>query len=238
MMVFAVCITVLLVSLTCGDLSGVSPQNADVQQEIVNVHNAFRRTVQPTATNMLKMSWNAQLSTNAQNWINNCNLTHGPPSSREIDGYQCGENLFKSNAVYNWTSVVGAWHNEVKNYQFPIGSINGNPIGHYTQVVWYGSYEVGCGVTYCSNSATYFYGCHYFRAGNFKEVPPYTKGDSCADCPNNCDDKLCTNPCPYIDKYSNCPNLVQTNGCGNSDVKEWCPSLCQCQAKIRPIAKK
>ncbi|KAL4646877.1 cysteine-rich venom protein ablomin-like [Arapaima gigas] len=218
-------------------LTEISPSDPAVRQEIVDLHNAYRRTVDPPASNMLMMSWSDEVAASAQKWVDQCELRHGPPGSRMVGGYQCGENLFLSGTMMAWSDVVGAWHSEVRNYQYPNGSKNGSPIGHYTQVVWYGSYEVGCGVAAC-NSSIYFYGCQYFRAGNFRGVVPYAAGPSCAQCPNNCDDKLCTNPCPYVDKYRNCPQLKEEAGCGNRYVKLWCPSLCECQNKIRPIARK
>lgn len=46
-----------------------------------------------------------------------------------------GENLFKASVVYSWTDVINAWHSEVNNYEYPTGSTNGQPIGHYTQVI-------------------------------------------------------------------------------------------------------
>lgn len=88
------------------------------------------------------------------------------------------------------------------------------------QVVWSSSYRVGCGMTHCTNKGVYIYGCHYYRAyvtrdfalhvtserskkihsnavfwfnrGNFKGWPVYKEGDSCASCPNNCEDRLCS----------------------------------------------
>ncbi|XP_056619144.1 cysteine-rich venom protein ENH1 [Triplophysa dalaica] len=217
-------------------ITDVSTSLASVQQEIVDVHNAFRRAVEPTASNMLKMSWSDTAAQSAEGWISQCNMTHGPPSSRTIDGYELGENLFKASAVYQWSDAVSAWHSEVKNYEYPIGSTNGESIGHYTQVVWYSSYEVGCAVAQCGSY--YFYGCHYFRAGNFKGVPPYSLGAPCAACPNNCEDNLCTNPCPYINQYINCDALKEEATCDNYYVNKWCPASCQCESKIIPIARK
>ncbi|XP_029115902.1 cysteine-rich venom protein [Scleropages formosus] len=233
-------LTLLQVCLVFGELvalTEISPENATVQQQIVDLHNAFRRAVEPTASNMLMMSWSEEVAASAQKWVSQCALRHGPPSSRMVWDYQCGENLFLSDSIMAWSDVVGAWHSEVKNYQYPSGSKNGGQIGHYTQVVWYGSYKVGCGVAACENSI-YFYGCQYFRAGNFRGVPPYTAGPPCGECPNNCEDKLCTNPCPYTDKYRNCPQMMQEGGCGNTFVKAWCPALCECQNKIKPVARK
>ncbi|KAJ4929225.1 hypothetical protein JOQ06_004836 [Pogonophryne albipinna] len=55
---------------------------------------------------------------------------------------------------------------------------------------------------------------------------------SCGDCPNACNNKLCTNPCPYADKYSNCPDLKQQPTCSNADVASWCPASCKCTSQI------
>ncbi|XP_066535797.1 cysteine-rich venom protein latisemin [Hoplias malabaricus] len=209
-----------------------------VQDEIVNIHNNFRRSVDPPASNMLMMSWSSDVAISAQNWVNNCIMTHGPSSSRMItnSSYEMGENLFKGTKMYAWTDVVSAWHNEVANYLYNYGSINGKATGHYTQVVWYSSYLVGCGVAKCGSN--YFYGCQYFRAGNFVGVAPYSEGVPCSACEHACEDDLCTNPCPYINKYINCPALKEEAGCENMYVKEWCPALCQCDNEIVPVGKK
>ncbi|KAJ8415912.1 hypothetical protein AAFF_G00404690 [Aldrovandia affinis] len=218
-------------------ITEISTDNAIVQAEILNLHNAFRRAVKPTASNMLKMSWSAAAAKSAQEWVNGCSMSHGPPSSRMIGDYECGENLMEASTALPWSAVINAWHSEVKNYQYSNGSANGGVIGHYTQVVWFSSYEVGCAVASCENSI-YFYGCHYYRAGNFRRIPPYTAGPPCADCLDACDDKLCTNPCPYMNKYSNCPSLEREAGCGNRYVSAWCPALCQCHSQIIAPGKK
>ncbi|KAK0140485.1 Cysteine-rich venom protein ENH1 [Merluccius polli] len=239
-----------------------------IQTQITEKHNAFRRAVQPPAADMLKMNWSDALAASAQAWLDQCVSNHGPASSRTINGYEMGENLFQSASPVNWDSVITAWHNEVRNYKYPEGSVNGKAVGHYTQVVWNSSYQVGCGVAKCGS--VYLYGCHYYRAGNFVGWPPYKLGPSCSSCPNNCEDKLCSkyhiqynfkvlsysqsvivlychpsllslfpaNPCPYINRYLNCPALKQQAGCGNSFVSAWCPAECKCSDKIIPIYRK
>ncbi|XP_041963087.1 cysteine-rich venom protein latisemin [Alosa sapidissima] len=232
-------LTVLQMCTACS-LPNICTDSSAVQEEIVNAHNAFRRAVKPTASNMLKMSWNQTVADSAQQWVDKCEMRHGPSSSRLIEGYELGENLFKTGGSNTWTEVVSAWHSEEENYQYPTGSHNGQPIGHYTQVVWYSSYQVGCGVAKCGSS--YFYGCHYYRAGNFytggQGIPPYTEGEPCSACPDSCEDKLCTNPCPYINKFINCPALKLLAGCTNTYVRAFCSALCLCQTEIVPLAKK
>ncbi|XP_019960536.2 cysteine-rich venom protein pseudecin [Paralichthys olivaceus] len=216
-------------------LVNVCPENAVVQAEIVDRHNALRRAVEPSASDMLMMNYSDEVAASAQAWVDKCILAHGAPSTRMLKGYQLGENLFYSSAPYPWTAVIDAWHSEVAHYLYPNGSTNGQAIGHYTQVVWNSSYKVGCGMALCPNNI-YFYGCHYYRAGNFRRWPPYKVGPACASCPGACVDKLCTNPCPYINKYINCPTLKATTGCGNKLVYAWCPAACKCIDKIIPIA--
>ncbi|XP_068426798.1 cysteine-rich venom protein pseudecin [Clinocottus analis] len=235
MFAFLICILALQqVHSACVDVS-FCPENTTVQAEIVDVHNALRRAVKPTASDMLLMSYSEEVAVSAQAWVDKCILNHGKPSTRMLNGYELGENLFYSSSLVPWTGVINAWNNEVSNYVYPNGSKNGQNTGHYTQVVWNSSYKIGCGMTKCPNNI-YFYGCHYYRAGNFWGWPPYKAGLPCASCPNNCEDKLCTNPCPYINKYINCPTLKATSGCRNSVVLSWCPASCKCADEIIPIA--
>uniref|UniRef100_A0AAY4AN51 ShKT domain-containing protein n=1 Tax=Denticeps clupeoides TaxID=299321 RepID=A0AAY4AN51_9TELE len=220
------------------------------QQEIVDQHNNFRRVVKPSASNMLKMTWSQTVADSAQQWVNQCQLTHGPVSSRMVGGMSCGENLFLASKPYSWTEVITAWHSEVQNYHFPTGSTNGRPIGHYTQVVWYSSYQVGCGAAQCGN--LYFYGCQYFRAYVCGDLFHYEisqisqsttfslflEGTLKALHPTQRENLVPTNPCPYINKYINCPALKRQGGCGNYFVRTWCPALCECTDKIIPISRK
>uniref|UniRef100_UPI0037E75A9A cysteine-rich venom protein-like n=1 Tax=Semicossyphus pulcher TaxID=241346 RepID=UPI0037E75A9A len=201
--------------------------------EIVEKHNSLRRDVQPTASNMLKMSWNSEAAANAQKWADTCSLHHSVSSSRKTSSSGCGENLYMSSNKDSWSSAIQAWYNEVTDFRYGTGSINGGVVGHFTEVVWYRSNQVGCGMAYCPDAEyEYFYVCHYCPAGNSQFALPYKKGPSCGDCPNACDNKLCTNPCPYANKYSNCPSLKEQYGCSNRDVASWCPASCKCTHEI------
>ncbi|XP_029352836.1 serotriflin-like [Echeneis naucrates] len=203
------------------------------QTEIVNKHNALRRGVQPTASNMLKMSWNKEAAANAQRWAKTCSMKHSPESSRKISTSGCGENLYMASYKNTWANAIQSWYDEVKDWRYGMGSINGGVVGHFTQLVWYRSNQIGCALAHCPNSKyKYFYVCHYCPPGNYQYARPYKSGPSCADCPNACDNKLCTNPCPYADQYSNCPDLKQQWGCSNKDVASWCPASCKCTSQI------
>uniref|UniRef100_A0A3B5B846 Serotriflin-like n=1 Tax=Stegastes partitus TaxID=144197 RepID=A0A3B5B846_9TELE len=202
------------------------------KNEIVNKHNALRRGVQPTARNMKKMSWNNEAAANAQKWANTCSMQHSPASSRQITS-GCGENLYMSSSKNTWTSAIQRWYDEVKDWRYGVGSVNGGVVGHFTQIVWATSNKIGCARAYCPNSKyKYFYVCHYCPPGNYNFTNPYKSGTSCADCRNSCDNKLCTNPCPSTDQYSNCPELKQQWDCSHKDVASWCPASCKCTSQI------
>ncbi|KAI9543979.1 hypothetical protein NQZ68_005028 [Dissostichus eleginoides] len=132
---------------------------------------------------------------------------------RERVASGCGENLYMSSSKNPWGNAIQDWYDEVQNWRYGVGSTNGRVVGHYTQY-------------------KYFYVCQYCPPGNFQYARPYKSGPSCGDCPNACNNKLCTNPCPYADKYSNCPDLKQQETCSNADVASWCPASCKCTSQI------
>ncbi|NXL90685.1 CRIS2 protein, partial [Alectura lathami] len=215
--------------------TALSTSKADQQKLIVDKHNNLRRQVNPPARNMLRMEWNSQAAANAQNWANQCSLNHSPASQRKTS-VQCGENLYMSTAPASWSEAIQAWYNEKEDFRYGTGATSQNAvIGHYTQLVWYNSYQVGCAVAYCpSNQYSYFYVCQYCPPGNniMQVASPYKKGPKCADCPGHCDRGLCTNPCRHQDTFASCRNMRTLLGCGHPVVRQKCPATCKCGTQI------
>nr|XP_056712787.1 uncharacterized protein LOC130483900 [Euleptes europaea] len=211
--------------------------NSDQQREIVNKHNACRRMVQPPARNMLEMNWDPAIAANAQQWANQCQLGHSSSDSRIVGGKNCGENLFMSTQPNSWSEAIEAWDNEKKDFKYGVGETSPSAVvGHYTQVVWYSSYKVGCAVAYCPTTRfAYFYVCQYCPAGNMqnKLKTPYAVGSPCGECPNNCNNGLCTNPCPYVDKFSNCGDMVAQWGPDHPDLRDSCQASIKCTKEIK-----
>ncbi|KAG8511965.1 Cysteine-rich secretory protein 1, partial [Galemys pyrenaicus] len=181
-----------------------------VQREIVTFHNTLRRNVVPPARNMLKMNWSEEAAQNARIWSNNCELKKSNALKRRITNTFCGENMYLTSYSISWSNVIGIWYNESKYFKYGDWASAGGDkkVEHYTQIVWATSYLIGCGITSCreKKSTQYLYVCHYCHEGNDpnKMNVPYKKGAPCEDCPEDCEDKLCTNPCPYYDEQSNC----------------------------------
>nr|XP_020646274.1 cysteine-rich venom protein TEL1-like [Pogona vitticeps]XP_020646275.1 cysteine-rich venom protein TEL1-like [Pogona vitticeps] len=208
-----------------------------VQDEIIDKHNDLRRQVEPRASDMLKMEWNGTAASTAKSWADGCVYKHSHESQRIIEGgMSCGENLFYSSVPKSWSDAIQAWFNEFEYFIFGVGpSHTGEQVGHYTQVVWYSSFLLGCAVAECSHDIyNYFYVCHYCPAGNVmgRRFRPYTIGTTCGNCTDYCDDGLCTNPCPGEDKISNCLSLKKKHPCTNPLLQEMCPASCHCENKI------
>uniref|UniRef100_A0A5F5PGP9 GLI pathosis related 1 n=1 Tax=Equus caballus TaxID=9796 RepID=A0A5F5PGP9_HORSE len=181
-------------------------KNEDFIKECVRMHNKFRSEVQPTASDMLYMTWDPGLAQIAKSWARNCQFSHNtrlkPPHKLHPNFTSLGENIWTGSlSLFSVSSAVTAWYNESKFYDFKTRKCS-KVCGHYTQVVWADSYKVGCAVQFClkvsgfeglSNGAHFI--CNYGPAGNYFTWP-YKEGSTCSACPNNdvCLDNLCANP--------------------------------------------
>lgn len=166
--------------------------NAD-QQEILNAHNA-KRALHCVAP----MTWSAQLAANAQAWANACPRDkNGNPCHQGQEGCTPararpageGESLSFGSKSQNGKflpvgrtaqEAVNDWYCEIINYDFDNPAIQGgfttNPCarqpgavnGHFTQLVWKSTTQLGCAkntCTYNGNTGT-FWVCRYAPAGN------------------------------------------------------------------------
>jgi hypothetical protein len=74
--------------------------------------------------------------------------------------------------------MIQGWVNEEQNYHGqPIEGTLGAPdatYGHYTQMVWNGTTEIGCG--YATNDQSTYFVCRYFPAGNVFGQMAYGQG--------------------------------------------------------------
>lgn len=144
--------------------SGAMPENAVNQKEILSAHNRYRMELK-----ILPLVWSNTLAAHAQDWANHLaqsgkNIYHSRASGE-------GENLWQgTSGFFSYTQMVESWGKEkkyFKNGKFPNVSKSGNwqDVGHYTQIVWRGTAEVGCGK---STSGEYdIFVCRYSPPGNY-----------------------------------------------------------------------
>lgn len=136
-------------------------------QEFIKQHNIARSEV-----GVPEISWNTKLAKVAQRYAdflasNGCFLKHSENSDY-------GENLFMGDgAIYTALDASNAWYEEKKQYWYSkINYSNYMRIGHYTQMIWKNTSDVGLGVARCSNGS-YIYVANYFPAGNYIGQYPY-----------------------------------------------------------------
>lgn len=97
-----------------------------------------------------------------------------------------GENIYMSYSsdpshVESGRMSVDSWYSEIKNHNFGSDSFNYNT-GHFTQVVWRGSKELGTGIARSSQGNIYVVS-NYSPAGNvqgaFLKNVPRVCGENC-----------------------------------------------------------
>ncbi|CAN6667964.1 protein Pry1p [Trichomonascus vanleenenianus] len=124
---------------------------SDFAKTCVDVHNADRaqHSAQPLA-------WNDTLASYAQNYLNNqnCVFAHS--------GGPYGENIAMGYATTS--DAIAAWYNEGAEYNYAAGQFS-DETGHFTQVVWKGSSQLGCASVSCGSSGAFF-ACEYYPRGN------------------------------------------------------------------------
>lgn len=147
-------------------------------QPFVNAHNNYRRKVNPPAKNMPMLVWADDLADNASKWAAKCQWAHsGTPG--------VGENIYAT-SVRNDTNpnnAVNSWDAEKSNYNYANNTCApGAMCGHYTQLVWANSKNLGCAIQDCPkinginwpNGGT-FVVCQYTPPGNYIGQKPYQR---------------------------------------------------------------
>merc|ERR1711959_529108 len=120
----------------------------------------------------------ADIAANAQAWADNVPSTAGhSPQPRLVNGAYVGENAGSCTSC-NGVDRVISWYSEVE-YTSPYGkaqsisdsSVEGETVGHYTQVVWKSTTKLGCGTApfvHHSGSQRDYWVCQYgSTAGNY-----------------------------------------------------------------------
>ena len=162
----------MMVAVMAPMLMGFLDQSGDFQQRVLAQHNLEREDVGVPA-----MRWNASLAVSAQQWADHLARTgrfeHAPENRREPQG----ENLWAgTRGYYAPEAMVSAWIREKRYFKpgsFPNNSTTGRveDVGHFTQVAWRDSREVGCAVA-TSNREDILV-CRYTQAGNYIGEHPF-----------------------------------------------------------------
>ena len=135
-----------------------------IRKNILTRHNYHRKRhqvdnlVRNSEIEKIAQSYSEKLASERQMYHSNNNY----------NGQSLGENLYACWGSYqmsvNGNDATDDWYSEVSLYDFNNPGYKSG-VGHFTQLVWKGSKQLGCGAScqnnYCSVT------CNYFPAGNY-----------------------------------------------------------------------
>ena len=140
-------------------------RSSSMSDEMVSRHNAVRKGV-----GVGPITWSDELAGVAQEWANHL-MANGQFVHSHNPNY--GENLYEiQGAPATPNMVVKAWADEVTDYDYKANScIASKMCGHYTQIVWATTTQVGCAVAKGGNREVWV--CEYNPPGNWVGKRPY-----------------------------------------------------------------
>lgn len=136
--------------------------------ESLAFHNQVRQEV-----GVSPLIWSSELSAYAQEWADylaskGCDLVHHRPKKK--NSVQYGENIYMGYGKVNTAlDASKSWYSEIDEYKKTGYSYK---TGHYTQMVWRNTTQIGIGVARCPNGA-YIVVANYNPPGNYVGEKPY-----------------------------------------------------------------
>lgn len=146
--------------------------SGEQRQEFIDVHNQWRANV-----GTKPLEWNNDLAKYAAEWAmqltKKCQMEHRPTEGKWKRIY--GENLYWiSTSSASPKHAVDSWGSEIQYYKKPAPIKSPNKYGHYTQMVWKNTTEVGCAIAVCKEGGTLVV-CNYDPPGNWLGETAYDK---------------------------------------------------------------
>ena len=137
----------------------------EIAGEMLEAHNGAR-----AAVGVPPLTWSHQLEAVAKEWADSL-AASGAFRHRPNPDY--GENLCDvRGGTATPAQVVGEWTAEAKDYDPAKNTCRGGAVcGHYTQVVWRKTTQVGCAAAVAERRQVWV--CNYDPPGNWARERPY-----------------------------------------------------------------
>lgn len=161
-----------LLALLAPVLMGAQDLRSDFDYRVLSTHNAER-----ARTGVPPLRWNPALAMSAQAWAKHLAETGRFEHAPEKEVSPEGENLWAgTKSRFSPEAMTAAWIREKQYFQpglFPNNSTTGRveDVGHYTQLVWRDTREVGCALATSAREDILV--CRYADAGNYRGERPF-----------------------------------------------------------------
>lgn len=153
-------------------LIGATDLTSNLETRVLAAHNRERQ-----ALGVEPLRWNPSLAASARQWADHLSATqrfeHAPERADDPEG----ENLWAgTRGYYAVEAMVDGWVREKRYFRpgtFPDNSTTGHvsDVGHYTQLVWRQTRQVGCAVATGAREDVLV--CRYAEAGNYLGERPF-----------------------------------------------------------------
>ena len=160
----------LLILISSNNLRSTAAWNFDTMYtDLVNQHNTLRK--KHKTNNLTKLAAIAKM---AKACSDGCAKLGNLQHTRDYYNNQpVGQNLYVSTWAPSAADVLQGWYYEEEpHYDYAKGkSKDGEVTGHFTQVVWKSSKQIGCAFSvgkFMSYNSAYYICCDYFPAGNYQ----------------------------------------------------------------------
>ena len=185
------CLIICLFAVGMVPASG-DENSAQLHQAILDQHNYYR-----DIAGIKLMKWNEKLAARAQLWAvtlkneNNCKSKHSDKNFRSNQaGFRyIGENLYWrywskpfDNSTEYTKDAATKWYEEIRDYQYSPNGIcpkraKKQAVGHFTQLMWNDSTNLGCGYAQCDGKTSLIIVCQYGPGGNvnISKTPPFSE---------------------------------------------------------------
>jgi pathogenesis-related protein 1 len=165
-----------LVVILAGNISASAtpPSEGAEARKFVDAHNTVRAAVQEPANYMGHWApvppviWSDEIASSAKAWAEHlrdtrkCGLLHS--DSRYGENLAAGKEMDAKRAVRMWAG-------EIDEYTYsPVYEFE-KRYGHYSQIVWRSTTDIGCGRATCGSNTVVV--CRYSPAGNRIGKAPY-----------------------------------------------------------------
>jgi uncharacterized protein YkwD len=158
---------IMAVLVSAPACTGAQPKasNEGIQEQMLVAHNSLRKSA-----GVPPLTWSNHLASVAQEWASTLVKT-GKFAHRPKNKY--GENIFEARGYHASPSeVVGEWAAEAKDYDRAKNTCRAGAVcGHYTQLVWRSTRQVGCGVARGGGREVWV--CNYDPPGNWIGERPF-----------------------------------------------------------------